>query len=103
MVGEHRVEVLADRGGAEPQLGAEFGGGGRAPLQQKPGDPVPGAPVGEHRRTPARPLPHLDTSYFTTPTLRISGGSLQTGPPVIQNTGSPERANFINACVRCRR
>ena len=48
-VGEHRVEVLADGSGGEAERLAERGRRGRPALEQQPGDPFPGTPVGEAR------------------------------------------------------
>jgi hypothetical protein len=45
VVGEHRVEVLADGRRAEPQGVAELGRRAPATLEEELGDPVPGAAV----------------------------------------------------------
>ena len=99
-VGEHRVEVLADRRRAEPELRAQLGRGGRAALEQQLGDPVPGAPVRRGGDRPPRPL-RDSTSFFTTPTLRNSAAHLQTGAPVIHDTGRARAAHESRSnCAR---
>jgi hypothetical protein len=79
-VGQHRVEVLADGGGAEPQLGAELGRGGRAMRQQQPGDAVTGPPVDRDRllRERRRVFHNAHVTYF--------GEHPQTQAKVIQPT-----------------
>ena len=68
------------------------------------GDPVAGAPVRRRarRQRPARPLPPSSTSFFTTPTLRNSAEHLQTGAPVIHDTGASPGAPTIEDQI-CRR
>jgi hypothetical protein len=53
-VGLHRVEVLADGGGAQAQLRAQLDGGGMTPLEQQLGHPVAGATVGVATGRPGR-------------------------------------------------
>ena len=66
-VGEHRVEVPADRRRAEPERLAQLGGGRRALLQQERLDP------GRARLSPPSPRqPGRLARVFTTATLRKS-------------------------------
>ena len=73
LLGEHGVEVLADRGGAQAQLGADLGGRGGAPLHQQVGDPVTGATVrrgGRSHRTVADHhlvFHYANVTYFLRP------------------------------------
>ena len=101
-VGEHGVEVLADRGGAEAEPVAELRDGGRAVLQEELHDPVPGPYIDirgsednggrlDHRAaTGLHPVFHYaNVTYFLE--------HLQTGAPVISPTDSAAPAH---PCVR---
>ena len=117
-VGEHGVEVTADRGRAEPDRLAELGGRRRTVLEQQAGDPGPGTTSCGRRRvlghagpTPAAArsrsagaCPASTAVFFTTPTLRISGRRAQTGSPVIhlgECGASGPGEHYVTEMVQC--
>ncbi|GID95005.1 hypothetical protein Adi01nite_44170 [Amorphoplanes digitatis] len=87
--------MLADRGGAEPELGTQLGGGRGAALEEQLGHPVPGAEVsvfaGGHTEAHGHDGRRAEFPCFHYANVTYFIGGPQTADPVIHDTGAHGR------------